>query len=269
MKLSLIQMDIAWKDRKKNHDRALSFIKRAEEEGCDLIVFPEMFDTGFSMDIHALGDGSGTDSLLSEAARRHGLYIIAGFAVRKRGSHRGKQSFPLCTKNNVEGKARNMAVVYDRGGKAIARYSKIHPFSYMGEDRFFIAGERPVLFEINGIPSSVFICYDLRFPEVFRKVADSVHLIFVIANWPSSRVDHWKTLLRARAIENQCFVTGVNRIGRDGNAIDYPGCSSIYDPSGTELLSGNSREEFLVAEIDPSEVERVRREFPFLKDRKV
>lgn len=251
MKLALIQLDIAWQDRDKNHQRALDFIKRAAELDCHVIIFPEMFTTGFSMDTSKIDDGSSTDSLLSEAAERYGIYIIAGLPVKE---------------NNI---ARNIARVYARTGKIIAQYTKIHPFSYMGEDLYFTAGNETVIFDINGIPSTVFICYDLRFPEIFRKVAWDVHLIFVIANWPSSRVEHWKTLLRARAIENQCFVTGVNRTGRDGNGIHYPGCSCVYDPSGNILLMGDDREELLTVEIDPSEVQTVRKEFPFLRDMKV
>lgn len=250
MKLALIQMDIAWQDKDRNHQRALSFIKKASGHGCDVIVFPEMFTTGFSMDISKIDDGSPTDSLLSKAAEKYGLYIIAGFPVKE---------------NNI---ARNIAKVYDRTGRPIAEYTKMHPFSYLQEDRYFISGSETVIFDILGIPCTVFICYDLRFPEIFRKVVRDVHLIFVIANWPSSRIDHWKTLLRARAIENQCFVIGVNRTGKDGNGIAYPGCSCLYDPSGKMLLTGDEKEEFLIAEIEPSEVQRIRRDFPFLKDMK-
>lgn len=250
MRLALIQMDIAWQNKDRNHQRVISFIRQASGHDCELIVFPEMFTTGFSMDISKIDDGSETDSLLSGAAEKYGLYIIAGFTVKE---------------NNI---ARNIARVYDPGGRCIAEYTKIHPFSYLGEDKYFIAGNETVIFEIYGIPSSVFICYDLRFPEIFRKVAKDIHLIFVIANWPSSRIEHWKTLLQARAIENQCFVIGVNRTGRDGNGIHYPGCSCVYDPSGNILLTGDNGEEFLTVEIEPSEVQKVRREFPFLRDMK-
>ncbi len=251
MKLALIQMDIAWQDIDRNHQRAISFIKEASGHGCDVIVFPEMFTTGFSMDISKINDGSETDSLLSQAAEEYGLYIIAGFPVKE---------------NNI---ARNIARIYDRKGRPVTQYTKMHPFSYLQEDRYFISGSETVIFDIKGIPSTVFICYDLRFPEIFRKVAKDVHLIFVIANWPSSRIEHWKTLLRARAIENQCFVIGVNRTGKDGNGIAYPGCSCIYDPSGEMLLTGDEKEELLIAEIEPSEVQRIRKEFPFLKDMKL
>lgn len=252
MKLALVQSDIVWQERDRNHERALSFIKRAAGELCDVIVFPEMFTTGFSMDLSLIDDGSSTESILSEAANRYGLYIIAGFSL----------------KEAKESKARNIACVYDSKGKIIARYIKIHPFSYMGEDRHFISGNETVIFDIRGIPCTVFICYDLRFPEIFRKIAKDIHIVFVIANWPSTRIEHWKTLLMARAIENQCFVIGVNRTGRDGNGLHYPGCSSVYNPSGELLLMGGERDEFLTVEIDPSEVQRIRKEFPFLKDMK-
>lgn len=252
MKLALIQMDIAWHNRKKNHERAVYFIKKSVENGCDAIIFPEMFTTGFSMDITALDDGSDTDNLLSEASKKYKVYIIAGIALKR----------------EFEQIARNMAKVYDRSGRVIAQYTKMHPFSYLQEDRYFMAGTEQVIFKIDGIPSSVFICYDLRFPEIFRKVAREVEIIFVIANWPYSRVEHWKALLRARAIENQCFVIGVNRIGRDGNGIYYGGYSCVYDPIGNILLAGNEREEFLTVKIEPSEVQKIRREFPFLKDMK-
>lgn len=252
MRLALIQMDILWQKREDNLKRALFFIEKTGGQSCDLVVFPEMFDTGFFPEIQVIDEGSRTDSLLSDAAKRYGINTIAGLAVKEKGEER----------------ARNIARVYDRTGRCIAEYTKIYPFSFMDEDRFFIAGTEPIIFEIDGIPSSIFICYDLRFPEIFRKVARKVHLIFVIASWPSSRVDHWKTLLKARAIENQCFIIGVNRTGRDGKGISFLGASSVYSPSGELIIEGDNREELLIAEIDPSQVHKVRREFPFLKDMK-
>jgi predicted amidohydrolase len=171
-------------------------------------------------------------------------------------------------KEHDKEKGRNIAVVYDRRGIRIAAYTKIHPFSFSGEDKYYIAGNDTVIFDIDGIPSSIFICYDLRFPEVFRKVAKNVQAIFVIANWPSSRKDHWEILLKARAIENQCFVIGVNRTGTDGNG-HYSGASHIFDPSGNGILFGNDKEEFLSGEINPSEVVEVRSKFPFLKDMRI
>lgn len=145
---------------------------------------------------------------------------------------------------------------------------KIHPFSFSGEDKYYIAGINPVIFNIDDSPCSVFICYDLRFPEIFKKVAKNVQAIFVIANWPASRKEHWETLLKARAIENQCFVIGVNRIGVDGNGITYHGASNIFDPSGNNILCGNDKDEFLTGEINLKDAAEVRSKFPFLKDMK-
>ncbi len=114
--------------------------------------------------------------------------------------------------------------------------------------------------------SSIFICYDLRFPEVFRNVAKEVHAIFVIANWPAIRKEHWETLLKARAIENQCFVIGVNRTGKDGNGIYYSGASHIFDPSGNDICSDSESDEFLIGKFNPEEVIKIRSKFPFLND---
>ena len=163
-------------------------------------------------------------------------------------------------------RGRNIAVVYNRKGEWISKDVKLYPFSYAGEDLFYIAGKDTAIFSIEGMTASIFICYDLRFPEAFRRVAKNVQAIFVLANWPSDRREHWETLLKARAIENQCLVIGVNRIGADGNGIHYPGASHIYDPLGNDVCSGSETEEFLMGEFNPSEVVRIRSEYPFLKD---
>ena len=255
MKIALIQLDIAWESKKANYERAKSFVKRASEEKCDVVVFPEMFNTGFSMNISAIAenDDGETNSVLSEIAKKYDIYLIAGFPVKEQDEEKG----------------RNIAVVYDRRGIRIAAYTKIHPFSFSGEDKYYIAGNDTIIFNIDGIPCSIFICYDLRFPEVFRKVAQDVHAVFVIANWPASRKDHWETLLKARAIENQCFVIGVNRTGTDGNGITYPGASHIFDPLGNDILCGGEKEEFLTGNTNPAEVAEVRSRFPFLKDMRI
>jgi omega-amidase len=252
MKIALIQLDIAWEDKRENYARAEKFFKRAAREACDIIVFPEMFDTGFSMNISALADhGRGeTSVVLSGLAKKYGLNIIAGFAEKLSGMK----------------KAKNLAVVFDRNGSVIAKYAKMHPFSFAGEDRFFSKGNTRVIFPIEGISASVFICYDLRFPEIFRDLAKEIQMIFVLANWPVSRKDHWETLLKARAIENQCFVIGVNRTGRDGNGIRYPGSSHVFDPLGKDICSGSAREQFVVCDIDTRTVFKVRSRFPFLDD---
>ena len=245
-------MNIAWESKETNFAKAREFVKMASEEKCDIMVLPEMFNTGFSMNVGTMAEEENgeTSVLLSGLAREYGLNLIAGLAMKRAD----------------ESKGRNSALAYDRAGRLLASYSKRYPFTFAGEDRHYTAGTDTVLFRVDDMPSSVFICYDLRFPEVFRSVASDVHSIFVIANWPFSRIDHWETLLRARAIENQCFVIGVNRTGSDGNGITYSGASHVYDPLGKDIPSVRIQDEFLTAEFDPKEVMKVREEFPFLND---
>jgi len=252
MKIALVQLDIEWESKKANLEKARVFVEKSAREKCDIVVFPEMFNTGFSMNVPTIAedeDGE-TASFLSETSKKYSINLIAGFSAKSLNGERG----------------RNLAVAYNRQGELIARYAKLHPFSYAKEDQYYIAGSNTVVFNIDEMPSSVFICYDLRFPEVFRSIAKEVQAIFVIANWPAVRKDHWETLLKARAIENQCFVIGVNRTGKDGNGIYYSGDSRIFDPSGHKICSGSEMDEFIIGEINPYDVIEARSGFPFLKD---
>jgi predicted amidohydrolase len=252
MKIALVQFNSEWEAKEANYKRAEVFIKRASSEACDVAVFPEMFNTGFSNNIPAIAeqeDGE-TVSFLSSMAKENGIYVIAGF--------------PVLAPDGVKGQ--NRAVVMDRRGELVAKYTKIYPFSFTNEEKYFIKGNETVTFQIDDMPSSLFICYDLRFPEVFRPIAKKVQAIFIIANWPTVRKEPWEHLLKARAIENLCFVIGVNRIGSDGNRLDYPGASHVFDPLGMDLSCGSDSEEFLTCEFDPDEVMKARRRFPFLND---
>lgn len=251
MKVALVQMDIAWEDREKNLVRAADFIRAAGEQGCDVAVLPEMFSTGFSMNLgKTVEDTKGpTASFLSDSAMRHSIYVIGGFAAKGTGA-----------------KGRNIALACGRDGAVLAAYAKMHPFCLAGEHEHFEAGSAQAVFELDGVPSSVFICYDLRFPESMRPVARKVLAVFVIANWPSERIGHWDALLKARAIENQCFAVGVNRTGRDANGLVYPGGSVIFGPQGEQVCKAGELEELTICAIDPSRAEIVREKFPFLDD---
>jgi predicted amidohydrolase len=251
LKIGLIELNTEWESREVNYDKALPLIELAASAGCDLVVLPEMFNSGFSMNIDLIGeDINGSANLfLSDSARRYRMNIIAGFPVKDKGKKKG----------------RNIAAVYNREGIRIAEYAKIHPFSPLKEHLFYEPGTDTVIFSIDGIPSSVFICFDLRFPEVFRKVAKDVQMIYVIANWPSSRIDHWRTLLKARAIENQSFVIGVNRKGIDGNDIHYPGDSCIFNPIGEEIKLFQEAGDLLIGIIEPGDVINIRSRYPFLE----
>jgi omega-amidase len=255
MKIALLQLDIIWEEKDKNIEKAELYLKKASENSCDVAVLPEMFNTGFSMNISKISENKEGDThkRLSELAKKYNINIIAGYPIKKKHERKG----------------RNIAAVYNRKGIKIAEYTKIHPFSYADEDKYYHPGKNPVIFEIEGIPVSVFICYDLRFPEVFRKVSDNVYMIFVIANWPKSRIKHWDILLKARAIENQCYVIGVNRIGLDNNHIFYNGHSQIISPLGDIIVNAGEREEYIDSEIEIDKVKKVREKYPFLKDRKL
>lgn len=248
MKIGILQFDIAWEDKEENFRRIKKLIP--ERVDCDLIVLPEVFNTGFSMNPQIAEERGGkTERFLSGLASSLNTKVLAGYVLKSKG------------------KIKNTANLFSEKGEKIASYSKIHLFSPLGEDKVFKRGNRTVLFKINKTPCSVFICYDLRFPEVFRKIAEKVTLIFIIANWPESRADHWRCLLRARAIENQCFIVGVNRVGEDLNGIKYRGDSSVFDPWGEPIFDASDSEGFFVIDIDTDRVRKTREKFPFLKDR--
>lgn len=250
MKIASIQLDIAWEDKQQNLAKVASLVKAAKTDGCDLVVLPEMFHTGFSMKTLAEAENGETVSKLAALAKQYDMNLIAGVALQARE------------------KAKNIALVLDRTGTVISSYTKNHPFSFAKEGDYFVAGKDQVVFEIDGVKASVFICYDLRFPELFRKVARQVQVIFVIANWPESRQAHWEALLKARAIENQCFMVGVNRIGTDGNGLSYVGGSMVIDPLGNQVSYGQADQEVVFTDISIEQVADIRKKFPFLKDMK-
>lgn len=252
MRIGLGQMNTAWEAQEKNLRKISRFTRRAARESCDILVLPEMCLSGFSMNRSgaAVRDRGPEFRQLAALAKKNGITLIAGLAVE----------------NAAEAPPNNAAIVFGSSGEIVAEYAKIHPFTYAGEDRVYQAGTAAVIFELNGYPFSTFICYDLRFPELFRAVARDVCGFFVLANWPASRKAHWEALLLARAIENQCFVIGVNRVGRDGNGLCYPGGSAVFDPMGKRIASSGSDETITVGEIDPADTMRVRSAYPFLKD---
>ncbi|MCP4669247.1 MAG: hypothetical protein GY849_23185, partial [Deltaproteobacteria bacterium] len=181
-------MDIAWHDRAANHEKVRRMAGEAKEAGADMVVLPEMFSTGFSMDTSVTPeplDGS-TPELLRSLAREHNLVVVGGFVL-------------ACN----TGRPQNVSLAVDRRGQDLALYPKIHQITILDEDRHYDPGDLPVPFQLDGIGAACFICYDLRFPELFRSVVDACGLILVIASWPSSRQLHWDILLQARAIESQ------------------------------------------------------------------
>ena len=250
MRLALVQMDLAWEDVAENHRRARKHLEEASRRGARLALLPEMFCTGFSMESDRIAQppGGPSETFLRSTAKELGLSILA--SVPEAGQPR----------------PRNMAILAGPDG-AVTRYAKIHPFTFGGEDRVYTGGDRIVTVPIDGVRVTPFVCYDLRFPEPFRLAADDTDLFALVANWPEARREHWRTLLRARAIENLCYVAGVNRVG-EGGELRYAGDSVVVSPWGEVLVEGAADEAVLVCDVDPAIVRDARARFPALRDRR-
>jgi predicted amidohydrolase len=251
MKLYGCQLDIVWENKLENFERVRSLAERSKPEPGSLFVLPEMFATGFSMnarDIAESEDGP-TQRFMAELAVRHKIFVVGGWVRRASRS----QIF-------------NEAGCIGPSGTIVARYAKIQLFTPGGEADHYESGKKLALFRWGGLKVAVFICYDLRFPELFRLAAQrGAEAFIVIANWPAKRHSHWLTLLQARAIENQAFVIGVNRCGEDPK-LEYAGGSLVIDPQGNTITAGKRRESLLVASLDSSAPKRWRHDFPALKD---
>jgi len=246
-----LQLDIAWEDPPANFERAGAMAVRAVAGGAALIVLPEMFATGFSMAAdRTAAHAPAIREFLAALARRHGAWVLGGYA--EPGAPR-----PF-----------NAAALFDpHGGEALG-YRKIHPFSLAGEDRHFAGGDRlPDTADVEGVRVTPLICYDLRFPEPFRAAAAGTDLFVVIASWPEARRSHWSTLLRARAIENQAYVLGVNRVG-EGDGLSYSGGSALVDPLGETIACAARQPAAVLGSVDPAAVAAARARFSFLADRR-
>jgi predicted amidohydrolase len=254
MQIFGLQLDIVWENKPANFEKVRSLIKQAAPERDSLVVLPEMFATGFSMNASAIAEpyGGETEQFLSRMAQEHAVYIVGGAAMR------GGQDRP-----------RNKALVFEPTGKLLGFYAKMRPFSPGGEKDHYAAGEHPMAFHWNDCSFAPFICYDLRFPELFRQVAAArrPELFVVIANWPEKRITHWVRLLQARAIENQAFVLGVNRVGNDP-FYSYSGRSLLVDYNGEILADAGEGEGTLQGKLDLEPLRKYRLGLPFLDDLK-
>ena len=248
----VLQLDIAWENKTANFDKVRRLLKEAQPETGSLVVLPEMFATGFTMNTAAMADphGGETEQFLASAAKEFGVCLVAGAPMRGR-----------------DGRARNKALVFSPSGELLAFYAKMRPFTPGGESEHYAAGAHPVVFHWQDWTISPFVCYDLRFPEIFREATavHQPHLFTVIANWPVKRIHHWVRLLQARAIENQAYVVGVNRIGRDPQHV-YTGRSVIVDHHGEILADAHDCEGCINARLELAALLEYRRELPFLTD---
>ena len=251
MRIALAQVNVLWEDKKGNKEKYIEFINDASKKQCDLIIFPEMTLTGFSMNVEKIGETNlYTVNWFQEQAKKFNIHIGFGFVEKLEN-----------------GKGKNNCFIVSPLGKTISEYSKIHPFSFGTETTFYESGSQLAFANVKEFNVSTFICYDLRFPEIFQIASKKSELITVIANWPQARREHWITLLKARAIENQCYIAAVNRVG-EGNGIVYSGDSMVIDPLGNVIALVKDNEELIIAEMHINQVKQLRNDFHLKKDRK-
>ncbi|MCU7495813.1 MAG: hypothetical protein HF314_00175 [Ignavibacteria bacterium] len=249
MKIGLVQYDPVWENKQENMIKLDNLIGKIQEN-YSLLIFPEMTLTAFTMNSGEFAEEEGGPSCqyFAGIARKLNTEVIAGF-IEKSGS-----------------KIFNSLVHFDTGGTIKSKYRKIHPFSFSGENVHYERGEKTIISSSGEWKIGLAICYDLRFPELFRTYAkERAELMVVIANWPVKRIEHWKALIKARAIENQCYIAAVNRVGNDpGN--EYNGFSSIISPLGEELVRLVDSEVISGTEISFDGLLEVRKRMPFLND---
>ncbi len=252
-----LQADIVWEDPAANRGAFRVRIRAAAARAPGgLIVLPELWPTGFSMHAERVAEppGGPSERFLVEMAAETGCALGGSVAQRRAG-------------DDGWARPRNVFLLATREGD-VHRYAKIHPFTHGGEDRHYEAGEALVTIRLGGVRITPLICYDLRFAEVFTARAEQTDLFVVTASWPAVRAAHWRALLIARAIEAQCYVLGVNRVGTGGGLV-YEGGSLFVSPEGEVLHAPAPGEEGVVeGEVDPGVVAQIRAGLPFLSDRR-
>lgn len=252
MQIAVVQHEIEWESPEQNFAALRSQIDEAAATGARLIALTETFSWGFSMNteyVHEPVDGPSTRFLQEEAART-GAWMVGSIPVKEPGADRP-----------------NNRMTFAGPDGELHVYNKMHPFSYSGEDKSYLAGNAPMTITIDGLRISAFVCFDIRFADDFWALAHDTDCYLVIANWPATRRNHWTSLLMARAIENQAWVVAANRVGSDPN-VDYAGDSRIIDPFGELVAELPDVAGVISADVTAERVRQVRTDFPFLDDRR-
>jgi omega-amidase len=248
MKISLIQPDTIWEDKKANF-RAMEKLIVPLFGDTDLVILPELFNTGFSMKPEILGESSGEETFvwMKKIALAGNFGLGGSYIVREKDRFYNR-------------------FIFVSAEDSVWHYDKRHLFRMGEENNYFARGTQKLIFSFRGVRISPFICYDLRFP-VWSRSSQDVDLLIYSSNWPFARREVWNTLTKARAIENQCYVAGVNRVGTDGNQILYCGDSRIVHPYGNVIISaGPDKEGSITGEISVNELSEFRKKFPVLED---
>ncbi len=253
MKLGCIQLQVAFGDVEKNFSRVEELVREAANKGAEIVILPEMWNTSYALEkLEGLADvdGERTKAFLSQLAKELHVHIVGGSVATKKGD-----------------KFYNTMLVYNNEGELVGEYDKAHLFRLMDEHLHLSSGNTQNNFKLGDLDAAGVICYDIRFPEWLRLHAlNGAKVLFVSAQWPTARIDHWKTLLQARAIENQCFVVAVNRISR--NKDNFNGQSMVIEPWGEILWTGGEDEELAIVDVDFSKVDEVRTRIPVYDDRR-
>ncbi|HEY4431783.1 MAG TPA: carbon-nitrogen family hydrolase [Paenibacillus sp.] len=254
MRISLIQLDIAFGNPTMNYAAAANKIKEAAAESPDCLILPELWTTGYDLTrLEDIGDPEGemTKTFISNLAKQYNINVIAGSVASKRASG-----------------VTNSMFVFNRSGDLVGEYSKLHLFQLMDEHLYLQPGETKGLFPLEGTLCAGLICYDIRFPEWVRThTAQGAEILFISAEWPLPRLAHWRALLISRAIENQCYVVACNRAGSDPANI-FAGHSMIIDPWGDIVCEASEGEEILTGDIDLHKVREIRAQIPIFADRR-
>jgi|SaaInl4_200m_RNA_FD_contig_61_237974_length_2399_multi_5_in_0_out_0_1 omega-amidase len=255
MKIVLVSLNQVWEDKTANLLNCEEYIKHASLNNAELIIFPEMTLTAFSVNTDVISENeenSFTIQSFQELAKKYNITIIFGVVIKEKI------------------KSSNRLYFIDNLGTILDFYKKIHPFSFANEDRYYVGGENIKIVEFNNIKFGLSICYDLRFSNLYHEYLNlKTDCIINIANWPSKRIDHWNTLLKARAIENQQFIIGVNRIGIDGNNLEYCESSNIFNSNGDHVKSLFKYNDMNIYEIDKEFTDNFKERFNTVQDRKV
>ena len=255
MKVSVLQMPVAIGGREENMATLRRMLDAAMKDVPDVVVLPELWDIGFfprPLEDYVDEGGAQAKELLSTLAKKHNVHIVGGSVAVKDGDY-----------------IANRCYVFDRDGTLVADYDKTHLFSPAKEDKFFRKGDHRAVFSLDGVKCGVAVCYDLRFPELFRRYAlEDAALIFLPSAWPTARIEHWATLSQARAVENQVFFVAVNGSGTFANKMPLGGRSAIIDPWGVRLAEADEGETILTADLDFSVRDEIKRTIDVFHDRR-
>jgi predicted amidohydrolase len=249
LRVSLAQIDVVFGDVAANLQKAEACAAEAARAGANLLLLPELWSSGLDLEHAAQHAGRGSDAAMADLARRHQLHIYGSIPVK-----------------GLDAKVTNQGLLFSSDGGCLAEYAKLHLFRPMDEDRYLQRGDSVVIADTPWGRAGLAICYDLRFPELFRAhSAGGAKLVLIVAEWPYPRLEHWQTLLRARAIENQVFMIACNRAG-ESRGLRFCGHSCVIDPWGETVVEAGDSEQLVTAEIDLARVDEVRKAFPVLAD---